>query len=63
MLTAKDECYPGCRTPRVRFVCPFNQERAKCDLGYVIYHKFEILAPAGTRLKCETHRGALLVQA
>lgn len=51
--TAKDECYPGCRTPRVRFVCPGPDD--VCDLGYEASHRYEVLAPAGARLKCETH--------
>ena len=41
---------------RVRFVCPRNGERTRCEVDQLFWpHKREELAFAGTKPRCETH--------
>lgn len=59
--TLRDDCYPGCQVPRVRFVCP--EDDVPCDTVSVpVPHRREELAPAGSTHRCQTH-GVLLVLA
>jgi hypothetical protein len=60
MTELKDDCYPACRVPRVRFVCLENGTDERCGPG-VAPHRREEWAPAGARPRCDTH--GLLVKA
>lgn len=64
MSTAtRDDCYPGCRSERVRFFCPETGNPAYCDRSKVTSpHVREEWAPEGARIRCQVH-DVLLVTA